>query len=360
MGANLLMTVILGVVFVALVLWVAVRLRAPRRREEQADVEREPRARPAAQRPDSEPQRAMVEPVPEPGPPASGASLQPERPGVEAPTPVPEIDADIVAAAEPERSEPAEPPVTAAPPEPIEPVEPVASPEPAESPASLNPPESPDAPEPRKPAIAERIEIPPEPKPVESAAPPAPEAAAVKAKPKPKRKRAARKKKKKTADDPRQAQNLGVPAIVHDAYRNIRTWTTSLTPGRALPSILTDPKVERGDPTTYRFNLKQKPYSIVKTDLTEHDSGGVGPLVHERIRLLDGKGGKLFEMSLVTADIGSDETPGEVTALTQGPWLDDFRELNTLSSKDSKRIGTDFRKKFRAKEQVRLKRDFGV
>jgi hypothetical protein len=35
MGANLLITVILGVVFVALVLWVAVRLRAPRRREEE-------------------------------------------------------------------------------------------------------------------------------------------------------------------------------------------------------------------------------------------------------------------------------------------------------------------------------------
>jgi hypothetical protein len=315
MGANLLITVILGVVFVALVLWVAVRLRAPRRCEEEPIAE-------APQQPESEPEQPISEAPPQPEPPLAGAPLQPEPPLAEVPTPVPEFDADIVTAAEPELSEPAAPPEPVAPPEPQ-----------AEPPAP------------------EAIAVPPEPEPEV--------AAAAEPKPKRKRKRPARRKKK-SGGGPQEAQSLGVPAMVHDAYRNIRTWTTSLTPGRALPAILTDPQVDRGEPTTYRFNLKQRPYSIVKTDLTEDDGGGVGPLVHEKVQLLDDKGTTLLEMSLLTADIGSDETPGEVTVFTEGPWLDDFRELNALSSKDSKRIGSDFRKKFRAKEQVRLKRDFGV
>lgn len=294
MGANLLMTVILGAVFVVLVLWVAVRLRAPRRREKEPVIEASP-----------EPESPQPEPAP-----------------AEAPTPVPEIDADtFAAAAEAERSEP------------VAPVEPI-------------PPSEPAA----------RIEIPPESEPPAEPEPPAKVAAPPRRKTRAKR---PARSKKKAEGGPRQAQTPGVPAIVHEAYRNIRTWTTSLAPGLALPAILTDPRVDRGDPTTYRFNLKQRPYAIVKTDLTEHD-GGIGPLVHEKVQLLDDQGTTLFEMALITADIGSDEAPGEVTTFTEGPWLDDFRELNALSRKDSKRIGSDFRKKFRAKEQVRLKRDFGV
>ncbi len=324
MGANLLMTIILGAVFLALVFWVALRLRAPRRREEE---------------------------------PAAPAPPEPEQPLADAPAPRPEIDADIVAAAEAERSE------AAAPPEPLPAPEPVAPPEPPPAPEPVAPPEPPPAPEPVAP---EAIAVPAEPAPEPAApqpelqpqleAPIPPPAAAAKPPRKAKRRPARRKK---AGGDPRPAPSPGVPAMFHDVYRSIRTWTTSLTPGRALPAILSDPQVERGDPTTFRFSLKQRPYSIVKTDLTEHD-GGVGPLVHEKVQLFDDKGAMLLEMALITADIGSDEAPGEVTVLNEGPWLDDFRELNALSSKDTKRIGSDFRKKFRAKEQVRLKRDFGV
>ena len=343
MGANLLMTVILGAVFLVLVFWVAVRLRSPRRREEE---------------------------------PTAPAPPEPGQPLADAPAPRPEIDADIVAAAETELSElaaslepvappePPAPPASPAPPEPVALPEPVAPPEPATPPEpavreAIAVPAEP-APEPAAP-----VEMPPEAK--EAAAPqpesqpqpeaPIPPTAAATRTPRKAKKRPARRKK--AGGDPRQAPSPGVPAVFHDAYRSIRTWTTSLTPGRALPVILSDPQVDRGDPTTYRFSLKKQPYSIVKTDLTEHD-GGVGPLVHEQVQLFDDKGNMLLEMALITADIGSDETPGEVTVFNEGPWLDDFRELNTLSSKDTQRIGTGFRKKFRAKEQVRLKRDFGA
>jgi hypothetical protein len=316
MGANLLITVILGAVFVVLVLWVAVRLRGPRRREAQPQPEQPlVEARP-------EPERR---PEPQAEPPIAAQTAPPGPP-----TPLPEFDAVDLAAAEPEGIEPeapTEPAMIVAPPEPV---------------AQAAPPK------PVEPAEPEVI-----------AAAPQPSARVeVAAEPRPRKQRPARKPK--VGGGPRQAQTPGVAATVHDAYRNIRTWTTSLTPGRAVPAILTDPQVDRGDPTTYRFKLKQHPYAIVKTDLTADGGGGVGPLLHEKVQLLDGQGTTLIEMSLLTSDIGSDETPGEIMAFSEGPWLDDFRELNALSSKDSKRIGTDFRKKFRAKEQVRLKRDFGV
>ncbi|HET6277188.1 MAG TPA: hypothetical protein VFG08_00235, partial [Candidatus Polarisedimenticolia bacterium] len=229
----------------------------------------------------------------------------------------------VMQAAPVEPIEPAEPEVIAAAPKPVAPPEPVATPAPAVS---------------VEPDLPARVEVVAETRPTKQ--------------------RPARKPK--AGGGPRQAQTPGVAAIVHDAYRNIRTWTTSLAPGRAVPAILTDTQVDRGDPTTYRFKLKQRPYSIVKTDLTGDSGGGVGPLLHEKVQLLDGAGTTLMEMSLLTSDIGSDETPGEIMAFNEGPWLDDFRELHALSRKDSKRIGTDFRKKFRAKEQERLKRDFGV
>ena len=86
MGANLLTFFILAAVFLVLVFWVAVRLRSPRRREE------------------------------EPTAPAP-----PERSLADAPAPRPEIEADIVAAAETERSEAIHPETSATsaiPPEP--------------------------------------------------------------------------------------------------------------------------------------------------------------------------------------------------------------------------------------------------
>jgi hypothetical protein len=324
MGANLLTFVILTAVFLVLVFWVAVRLRSPRHREE------------------------------EPTAPAP-----PERSLADAPAPRPEIEADIVAAAETERSEAihTETSATSAiPPEPApESAAPVEMhPEPQPEPrAAIELKKEEEAP----PALEAKEEAARQPESLSQPEAPLPQTATATRTPRKAKKRPARRKK--AGSDPRQAQSLGVPAMFHDAYRSIRTWTTSLTPGRALPAILSDPQVERGNPTTFRFSLKKRPYSIVKTDLTEHD-GGVGPLVHERVQLFNDKGNMLLEMALITADIGSDETPGEVTVLNEGPWLDDFRELNTLSSKDTKRIGSDFRKKFRAKEQVRLKRDFGV
>jgi hypothetical protein len=333
MGENLMMTVILGAVFVALVLWVAVRLHSPRRRED--DQRNRPEPGPAATARPERTATAESEPVP--------AEL--ETQAAAALTPRPEIDSDIVAAAESEGMEavlqPAAAPQVETPHQP-QPAEEIAPETPV--PIALQPEVEPQ----RQAATA----VQPEPEP-----PPALQAASVPVGAPAAKKKPARAKKPAGAG--RKVRPPEVPVLLQDAYRHIRTWTTSLTPGRSVPAILSDARVERGEPTTYRFILRDRPYSIVKTDLTE-PGDGAGPLLHEQIRLLDGEGGTLCEMALVTADIGSDETPGEVTAFAEGPWLDDFRELNALSSKDAPRIGTDFRKKFRAKEQVRLKRDFGV
>jgi len=334
MGANLLITVILGAVFVVLVLWVAVRLREPQRRDERPQPERlQPEPPLVAARSEPEPR-----PEPQPEPPLAVHTAPPGPP-----TPMPEFDAADIAAAEQEGIEPEaaakpEPVVETAPPVPIEPAEPEVIAGPPKPAASLEPAAAWEPAASAEPEPAAHVEV-------------AAEA-------RPGKRRPARKQK--AGGGPRQALTPGVATIVHDAYRNIRTWTTSLAPGRAVPAILTDTQVDRGDPTTYRLKLKQRPYSIVKTDLTENSGGGVGPLLHDKVKLLDGEGATLFEMSLLTSDIGSDETPGEIMAFNEGPWFDDFRELHALSSKDSKRIGTDFRKKFRAKEQERLKRDFGV
>jgi len=157
----------------------------------------------------------------------------------------------------------------------------------------------------------------------------------------------------------KRAAALGVPGIFQEAYRFIRPWATSFAPGKPSPAILSDAEIVRGDPTTYRFRLKDRPYSIVRSDLGD-DQDEPGRLVHERLRLLDDKGTALFEMELFAADYGSDERPGEITAFVEGTWIDDLKELNTLFSRDIPRISDDFRKKFRAKEAERLKRDIGV
>jgi hypothetical protein len=127
----------------------------------------------------------------------------------------------------------------------------------------------------------------------------------------------------------KRAAELRAPAIFMQAYRDIRTWATSFAPGRPCPAILSDPEIVGGRPTTYRFRLKNQMYSIVKNDLTgEH--GEPGRPAQERLQFVE------------------------------GTWIGDLEELNTLFSRDTKRISDDFRKKFRAKEAERLKRDIGV
>jgi len=157
----------------------------------------------------------------------------------------------------------------------------------------------------------------------------------------------------------RRAAELGLPALVLETYRNIRSGATSLAPGKLLPAILSAPEVIPGPPTTYRFGLKDEVYTIVRTGLPETRDEATGS-ARESLQVADAAGTILFEMELVTADYRAEEQPGAVNAVVEGAWIEDFRELNTSFSRDTKRISDDFRKKFRAKESERLKRDFGV
>ena len=155
----------------------------------------------------------------------------------------------------------------------------------------------------------------------------------------------------------KEAASRNIPSIFQEAFRNIRTWTTSssLVPGVDRPAILSAVELVAEDPKTYRFTLKGRAYSIVKTDLSEPGSPSFPRC--ERVQLVDAPGTTLLDIELITSNYDAEETPGEISTFLDGEWIADMKELNAFSSREGLRVGDDFRKKLRAREAERVRKE---
>ena len=165
------------------------------------------------------------------------------------------------------------------------------------------------------------------------------------------------------------ANELDLPAIVHDAYEHLQTWFAGSWPGMTVPAGVTNLKHERiGRLEKYSFVLGTKTYSVAcgSESLLVAD-GEESEHLDEIVSLIDQDAGRVLysqkSVRLWDEPNGYTRQLGDIFAFVEGEWIADIKKFNSSFDVERKRWAEASKEQEAKREKERLeelKRNFDL